>query len=200
MERAFASSKNVKSLPVVHVDLSLSAANGRWAALSELEEFDLPTLVRETQEYVDEMCSSAGFPDRKSWTGRCFFFVVFLFASIVSYFFQYRDDIVELAKVLNLHVGELFIANVLHEILGGCTSFVCHDKDDPLRRPIHGRTLGNPLSVCLDRFLCSHAFNFYQTGPQIIWVKQQSILFGCEKETFASSQLVGRVMLVSLLV
>jgi hypothetical protein len=54
-----------------------------------------------------------------------------------------------LAKLLKLPVGELFIGNILYEVFGGCTTFVCSERNRRSGRekakPVMGSTLDWPF-------------------------------------------------------
>lgn len=161
-ERVFSTSKFVTPLPVVVVDLSKGPQNGRWSSLSDAVNLD--ALVTETRQLADEIIfKTIGLSKSSTF---CIIFkviIVYLMGAFLSWFTAYHQDVKALAKLLKLHVGELFLVNIIYEISGGCTSFVAIDCEDSC--PIHGRTLDWPTN-----FLAKYSIHF-------IWTRNNEVLF-----------------------
>ena len=142
----------VKGLPLITVNLALPPL-ARWrAVLDECSQHNVsvPNLIKESQAYLDSLlpqkCSVFDFRSTStSWLGQwlryCFLLLLGLLCRL---FFTYSEDVVALASLVNLYTGEIFLANIAYEVLGGCTSFVVHDEQN---KPMLGRTLDWPMPM-----------------------------------------------------
>lgn len=143
----FKESKYVKKLPIVEIDLDLSPSL-RWIPLIDHKDIDHNCVIEFARSYADDIFEYYGYPritESKSFIILLIKSFVFTLFSIIAYNFTYYDDLIALAKVLNIHPGELFIGNILYEFLAGCTSFICINSDDKLKRLMHVRTLDWPF-------------------------------------------------------
>lgn len=156
-ECTFGGCRHVSQCPVVFVEAEASA-EPRWRdVLRQTAEHGLSVeaLIKDVRVHVDEYLSLVeSLLDVKSTTTspigracRCLFFA--FFSCVCSLFFTYAEDLFALAGLLELHPGELYLANVLYELFGGCTSVVCSDGSDlgdgGRGRPMLSRTLDWPF-------------------------------------------------------
>jgi hypothetical protein len=165
----------IKPLPVVVINLSLPPTE-RWQnAVIEGQDqgVEVSKLIIEAREHVDillQLIAPISIVDvtsvTKSFVGivlRSFLFV--FFGIICRLFALYFADIVALSHLLKISVGELYLANILYEMFGGCTSFICSDGEDPHCRPMMARSLDWPFTE-----LAKHTVHF-------VWVRDDKVLF-----------------------
>ena len=143
----FNDSKYVKRLPIVEINLD-QPPSLRWMPLVNHKEIDHNSVIEFARSYADDIFEYYGFPritESKSFIILFIKSFVFTIFSIIAYNFTYYDDLIALAKILRIPAGELFIGNILYEFLAGCTSFICINNDDKLKRLMHVRTLDWPF-------------------------------------------------------
>lgn len=148
----FSDSKLVRRVPIVTVDLTLPA-HARWRevlAQCDGAGVDYKMMLADTRRQLDQSLLKGCIVDIRSNTRSLLGGILrgLLFSAIAlvgRLFFLYWQDIVALATLLKMNPGELLLANILYEILGGCTSFICADKGDSSGRPLLARTLDWPL-------------------------------------------------------
>jgi hypothetical protein len=136
----FEGGKFIKRLPIVEIDLSLSA-NQRWIPL--FEKVDKNQLIKDFRGHV---CDIIGFDVYQSNNilVKTIKYIVFAILGLFARYLFYYEDLKAISLLLEIPPEELFLGNIVYEILGGCTSIVCGDADDPFHRPLHLRTLDLP--------------------------------------------------------
>ena len=163
-KRVFGRCNHVRPLPTLEVDLDLSPSL-RWSGIRSV--VDPKEVVSNARRYVDETCSTYGLPRVATsaggfWlsVGRWLMFAVM--GIICRVFSRYAADLSAVAKEYEISLGELFIANLLYELLGGCTSFVVSSGPSQL---LHGRTLDWPF-IPLAKHTCT-----------IVWKRNGTVLY-----------------------
>jgi hypothetical protein len=80
---------------------------------------------------------------------------LFMFMRFFLQFSLYKEDICALADCYGISSGELLFANMLYELMGGCTSIICQEMPGgnnasgsaaPHPRLLHGRTMDWPFN------------------------------------------------------
>ena len=146
-DHLFDKCKYVKKLPTVEIDLD-KPPSLRWKPLIDHKDVDHNSIIVFARSYTDDIFEFYGFPrisESESYVIIAIKSFIFFMFSIIALNFEYYNDLIALAKAFNIHPGELFIANILYEFLAGCTSFICVNKDDKLKRLMHVRTLDWPM-------------------------------------------------------
>ncbi|CAM9895854.1 unnamed protein product, partial [Ectocarpus fasciculatus] len=156
----------------------------------DTRRFDYKKQIAEVRNHVDSLLEGLPVDMRStspSLLGRFLRQCALLFLAVACrLFFAYSEDVIALAECCQVPIGELFVANILYEVLGGCTSFVCADKDDPQRRPLLGRTLDWPF-VELDRYTAQ--FEWRDEGGVVFesvgWLGYVGVMTGCRPGALA---------------
>ena len=140
----------VKPVPTLTVRLDVSPLE-RWTrVIKECEEngISMEQLLQETLRYIDSFLPRTRLVDMRStsssWVGGVIrWFCLFWLGIWCRLFFAYSEDVEAFAGLIKRPVGELFLANVAYEVLGGCTTFIARDEND---LPILCRTLDWPFA------------------------------------------------------
>ena len=187
----FGNTNLVKPVPVLHVDLG-TPPNIRWKVVFEQcqnQGLDYEAEVAEIKARMDSMLEFQ-FVDLRSTTQSVFGlglrWLIFCFLWVMgSVFFTYWEDLKAIAELLELNPGELLVANLLYEILGGCTSFICTNGSDPLGRPMLARTLDWPFDE-LAKYTVQLQWKY--EGKLIFesvgWLGAVGVLTGCKPGCF----------------
>lgn len=178
MTVAFSECRYIKELPIIDINLDLPPEQ-RWNHLRLNTE-----IVDEIRLHAEEL----GIYSRNIWPRALIRFVFFLVRWLILPLFSFSGDIFALARLYAIHPSELFLANIIYEISGGCTSFVCTDRSDLHQRPIHARSMDWPF-----RPLAKHSvqFRWYKGGHIIFhsvgWIGQVGIMTGVKPGAFSIS-------------
>lgn len=142
----FAGCTHVKPVGRLVIDLDLPPEL-RWEHLRTCGVVKVDELVCSARLYVDETCLGLGLPPLANGTSLCLRwcrgFLFWVLGRLCAWTHPYSADLRAVAQVYRIPLGELYIANLLYELLGGCTSFVC--VDGASGKLLHGRTLDWPF-------------------------------------------------------
>lgn len=186
----YKNSNFTKKLTVVIINLD-EPPSTRWIPLINNKDIDYNVVIEYARSYADDIFEYYGFTritESKSYIIILIKSIVFFIFSILAYNFTYYDDLIALSKIIRIHPGELFIGNILYECLAGCTSFICVNKDDKLRRLMHVRTLDWPFIK-----LNKHSLHFiYKKQNKIVsenigWAGQLGFLTAVNSGHFSIS-------------
>ena len=103
----FANSKFVKTLPRIEINLD-EPPSLRWKKLINNKNIDHNSVIEFARSYADDVFEYYGYPrfsESKSFIVILIKSLVFLIFSIISYNFTYYNDLIALAKILEIHPG-----------------------------------------------------------------------------------------------
>lgn len=129
----------------------------------------LQDFLREVQDYLDDLLPTALRSTSSSAVGQWLrYLLLLLLGAVCRMCFKYSEDIVALAALVHHMPGEIFLANMAYEVLGGCTSVVVSDA---VGKPMLARTMDWPMTL-----LAKYTVEFQ-------WIRSSSDGSVCEPET-----------------